>query len=239
MIWGLSGGEADILIGKRLGVGEGLTSIVRDAFNMGEFGSTSAAEMLLGATGGIIGEGAYDIAQVLRWAAVEAMAQDPQGGGMPLTERAVQNLLANASSYSNGLKAYMAFNTRTLVSGSGTTLAGDLNAWQAAALMFSFQPGATEELSARMDWMRNRRDAIDELARIRSRLMSRYVNANNHQEREDILHELNAFSRLAVRDEFRSEVFEKTYISPNMLSGIRVRQPVQAAQDRAIREGSE
>lgn len=239
MIWGLSGGEADILIGKRLGVGEGLTSIVRDAFNMGEFGSTSTAEMLLGATGGIIGEGTYDIFQVLRWASVEAMAQDPQGGGMPLTERAVQNLLANASSFSNGLKAYMAFNSRTLVSGSGTTLAGDLNAWQAAALIFSFQPGATEELSARMDWMRNRRDAIDELARIRSRLMSRFVNANSHQEREDILHELSAFTRLSVPDEFRSEVFEKTYISPDMLSGFRVRQPIQAAQDRAIREGSE
>ena len=239
MIWGLSGGEADILIGKRLGVGEGLTSIVRDAFNMGEFGSTSAAEMLLGATGGIIGEGVYDITQVLRWAAVEGTAQDPQGGGMPLTERAAQNLLANASSFSNGLKAYMAFNSRTLVSGSGTTLAGDLTAWQAAALMFSFQPGATEELSARMDWMRNRRDAIDELARHRSRLMSRYVNADNQQEREDILHELNVFTRLAVPPEFRSEVIQNTYMSPDMLSGIRVRQPVQAAQDRAISEGSE
>ena len=72
-----------------------------------------------------------------------------------------------------------------------------------------------------------------------ARQVTTFVNANSHQEREDILHELSAFTRLSVPDEFRSEVFEKTYISPDMLSGFRVRQPIQAAQDRAIREGSE
>ena len=203
--------------------------------NMSAYGETSFFDVATGATGGITLETTTDFVALMWAAGVEAQAGRDEG--MPITRRALDNFLSNASGFSNGLKAYTAFTYGTYVSNSGTVLAEGLAPVEAAFLAFSYKPGSVGEMSARMNWSRDRSEAVQELASHRSRLWSRYITEPNN--REDILTEMNAFMTLSVPPELRADVIQRTRISSSTAQSVELNQPLQARRDRAITEGGQ
>ena len=233
IVWNLM--EADVQIGERLAVGDFIEDQVRNIINMSAYGETSFFDVVTGATGGITLETSSDLVALMWAAATEAQAGN--GGGMQVTRRSLQNFLSNASTYSNGLKAYTAFTYGTYVSNSGTVLAEDLSPVESVFALFSYQPGSVAAMSARMAWANDRSEAVKELASHHSRLWSRYITEPNN--RADILTEMDHFMQFSVPDELRSDVIQRTRVSSSIAQSIELSQPLQAQQDRAIREGNE
>lgn len=228
---------ADVLAGSRMAVGDFAETIFRDVFNMSKYGDTSFFDVAAGATGGISYQTGSDLMDVMTLIGSEALA----GGddNRPLTNRAVQRLFSNISTFSNGLKGYTAFQYGTYVSNSGSTLVEGLDPAEAAFIaLFSYQPGEMNEISSRLAWAANRTEAVDELAKYRGQLLTRFMSEPDN--REDISEELRALITLATPAELRADVIEQSqrYVSSSLLQNVRQRQPLVAQRDRAIRENN-
>ena len=224
VLWNLF--EADVKVGGRLAVGDFIEDRVRDIMGLSQYGEQSLFDLATGATGGITVETMSDFGALLYAAATEAGARSDDGG-MPLTERSLHNFLSNASSYSNGLKAFIAWNYGTYVTNSGNTIIEDVTPVEAVFQAFSFTPGSLDATYARLNWLRNRSKAIDELAGHRSQLYTRFI--NEPQNRDDILTELDHFAQLAVNADMWQEVNDRTRVQSSVARSLEL---------QAVRQGN-
>ena len=211
--------EADVKVGGRLAVGDFIEDRVRDIMGLSQYGEQSLFDLATGATGGITVETMTDFGALMYAAATEAGAMSSEGG-MPITQRSLHNFLSNASSYSNGLKAYIAWNYGTYVTNTGNTITEDITPVEAVFQAFSFTPGSLDATYARLNWMRNRSGAIDELAGHRSQLWTRYI--NEPRNRDDILTEIDHFTQLAVDVGLWKEVNDRTRIQSSVARSIEL-----------------
>ena len=132
----------DVVVGKRVAAGALAENIVRDLFSMGEYGDTSPADFLLGASFGIWGDVLKDSGSVL-----SAILAEGGEGKWSNIGSALNNLARNSSGYSNAWKAYMVHKYNIYYSTSGQAIADDIPSPEAFAALMSWAPGETEDIS--------------------------------------------------------------------------------------------
>lgn len=188
---GLTG--QDISYGKRLGTGGWLVETIRSFFGISQYGPTSPAKFVAGASTNIafnalgsIGKGLSDVYQYSR---AEAGAEDN-----PVIGRALLSVADQISTVSNIHKALVLWNYGVYQSSSGLAMASDLPRPDAFAIALGFQPGELEQLNAMSDWNRNQSRIVDEAAQIINRYRARMV--NEPDKRAEITNEINAYVRM-------------------------------------------
>ena len=189
----------DMLIGDRLGTGSFLGDTVGELFGFSKYGDTNTMDILGGATWSITADVVEDLKPFLSYMSAES------GGdtGRIAPERAWRNLANNIASVSNVTKAMMLWNYGEYVSGSGRTMATDLpnhTGW--TVLLFGAQPGEMDLVGAQMAFSKNRKETVDEAAKI----VEQYrVEMLNHPDRaEELGDEINIFVNLLDTDIRRS-----------------------------------
>ena len=190
----LSGGELDVRIGARIGVGELPEQIVRDFFGDPEFGDASAMNLVGGATWSIWNDIGEDFYQVGQYAIREAGQER-----MPATVENLRRLALNASSISNITKAYMIHNYGRLVSSEFRHLA-DVPSEYALAAALSVQPNILAEVSQDFAYVGKDNELVDELADLISLHRRRLVDAETPAERAALSEDIALITQLFSPD---------------------------------------
>lgn len=216
----------DLLVSKRYGTGAFVSDTIKDLFGMSAFGEKSTAEMVAGATGSIAKDGFETILDIIKYASAES-----GGDHKPLTEDAVLRFAKNISTVSNVQKAYMVHKYGTLISNKGTTMAANLPSQTAFAVALGIAPGATDDVTAAMNYLKNDKEAVEELTKDINNYRTRMV--NEPANREDLMEEINLRMKLAPPD-VRIQAIRKaqTRMQPSLLDGIKL----QVEKDRVRAE---
>lgn len=160
---------ADVLVGERIGAGQLPVRIVEDIFNSGDYGDTSAASLVGGATWSIWGDILGDMHEVARWG-----AREMGHGDMPNTRDSVVRLARNASTFSNATKAWMLHQYNIYISAGDTRLAYDLPDASAFAALLSYRPGGARDIMQAEEYLAEggqaERDLRDAITRTRQRM---------------------------------------------------------------------
>ena len=160
---------ADVLVGERIGAGQLPARIVEDLFNSGDYGDTSAASLVGGATWSIWGDILGDMHEVARWG-----AREMGHGDMPNTRDSVMRLARNASTFSNATKAWMLHQYNVYISAGDTRLAYDMPDASAFAALLSYRPGGVRDIVQAEEYLAEggqaERDLRDAITRTRQRM---------------------------------------------------------------------
>ena len=186
----LSGGDLDLRIGERIGVGTLPEQIVRDFFGDPQFGESSAVNLVGGATWSIWNDIGEDFYQVGKYALAEAGQSR-----MPATVENLRRLAMNASSISNMTKAYMIHNYGRLISSEFRHLADVPNEYAFAAAL-SVQPNVLAEMSQDFAYIGKDDELVDELVDLITLHRRRLVDATDMAEREALQQDIGLITRL-------------------------------------------
>ena len=193
-IWSATTGS-DMLISDRLGTGGWLGDTVGSLMGLSKYGEQSTADILGGATFSIANDLREDILPVLKYSLHEA-------GGVatePLTERAVSNLAKNITSLSIGFKVNALMKYGHYIDNSGKVVVDNVPSSSAfGVILLGAQPGETDDISAMASYRKNKKDAVDEAAKVIESYRQEFF---NHPERADELSsEINLFVNLLDED---------------------------------------
>jgi hypothetical protein len=183
----LTGG--DIAVGARIGVGPFLPTLIEDLTNSSQYGDVGFLDVALGAGWQIGGDGLESMGDLVKW-----MIADRGKLDSPTTLRAMQKVGANVSTVSNFTKGLYALNYGTYMSREGNTLLHDMPKVEAFALMVGLQPGAMDDLGAQFRYFKHKKEIEDDVAKIRTQLLQRWVNEPDN--RADIAIELNTHRKI-------------------------------------------
>ena len=184
----------DAKFGERFGTGGWLAQQVEDIFGLGEYGERNLAEMAGGATFSIFGQVGKTIYDVARY----GVAESGGDSGMPVTEGALKRLAANISSVSNLMKSAYVAQYGIWRTNTGNAIIHGLPDSNAVAALFGFAPGQMDEVSARMAWSKHRSKTVQDAAKVLQQYRTRLINEPDNY--EDILEEMNAFSKMLPPD---------------------------------------
>lgn len=187
LIYELSDGNADITYSRRAGTGFFVSDSLRELVNMGHYGETSTAEFLTGATGSIWLSIMGDTAEAYKYGLAE------KGVG-PVTQDAIEDVFRNVSIINNSLKAYMAWKAGIVTSKTGTPLYETNSGAEAISLFLGIPLGEDIDITAKMDWLKNRKDAKAEVVKILRNYRAELV--NNYDDREKVMMKVNAFASM-------------------------------------------
>lgn len=215
---------SDLLVSRRFGTGAFTTDTIKDLFGKSTYGETSFMDVALGATGSITMDGFETIQDILKYGAAES------GGdiGRPLTNEAFMRLAKNISTVSNAHKAYLVSKYGTLVSNKGTVMATDVPSESAWGVALGLAPGATDQVSSKMAYLKNNKEAVDEATKVIGNYRTQM--ATQPDRREEIYEEINAYVRL-LPDNVRIQALKKTQgrMNNSLLEGLEM----QVAKDKA------
>jgi len=219
----------DALVGDRYGTGNWMSDVVRNVFGMSQYGEVSAAEIMGGATFGIMSQFGTDVLKPI----VEYMTAESGDTGRALNREGLLRLASNVSSISNVLKAHLVWKYGTYRSNSGNTLLNDLPPSAAFAVALGIQPGEMDQLSAQSGYMQNRSEAIREAAKVVTNY--RVDMLNRPDQRETIMEEVNTFVRL-LPDDIRADVLNRADgdVDPSLYVGLTERYQQQKAKEERI-----
>lgn len=195
--------NADVLAGKRYGTGNFWDDTVKSVFGISQYGEKSVADVMVGATGGIMASLGYEVLSALtKWAISESGGQLER----PLTSDDFTKMASTVSTVGNGLKAYMVFKYGTYASSSGTLIKSGLPSQDAFGVALGLQLGTVDETSSMLAYLKNHKDAVDEaakqIANFRTRAWEIPANA------EDYRAQVNAFVKL-LPDDIRAEALRE------------------------------
>lgn len=169
-------------------------------------------------------DGFETIQDILKYGAAES------GGdiGRPLTNEAFMRLAKNISTVSNAHKAYLVSKYGTLVSNKGTVMATDVPSESAWGVALGLAPGATDQVSSKMAYLKNNKEAVDEATKVIGNYRTQM--ATQPDRREEIYEEINAYVRL-LPDNVRIQALKKTQgrMNNSLLEGLEM----QVAKDKA------
>lgn len=219
---------ADMLMGKRYGTGTWLADLTGELFGLSPYGEKSFVEVFGGATFGILGSTGDTLLDLVNHVVAESGSDD-----YPLVKEDLQRLAGNVSTYSYGMKAYMALQYGMLVSNTGTVIATDLPTADAFWLWMGIQPGEQDDIAAAMAWKKNKKKAVDEAAKYISDHRARMeVEVTRRQE---IAKEVNAFMRLLPPDIRAAALKEANNRTPRSLhEGLAIQMEKEKAQREAL-----
>jgi hypothetical protein len=221
---------ADVMAGERLGTGRFLGDTVGDLFGFSKYGETNTMDVLGGATYSITSDLLSSFKPFLKYMTAESGGET----GGPLLERDLRDLASNVSTVSNVLKFMMLRNYGEYVTAKGKIQATDVpteNAW--FQLLLGAAPSEADEISARMNYFKNKKKTVDEASRVVEQYRTEIV---NHPERsEEISAQINAFVRMLDAD-IRRDVLEGARApSQSLLDGLDERMEKELAEREAIR----
>jgi len=205
-IYMATAGEADVAFSRRAGTGHFWTDTIKELFNVGRYGDSSAVDNLGGATINVLGDTAADMGDVIKYAYAE------RGLG-PLTENAFIGMAKNVSTINNTLKAYMAWKYGVIQSTEGN-FTFEVEPTEAFAAALGIPLGEEADLSAKMDWLANRKENKEEIVNILRQY--RIALANDWGDRERIRNEVKAVMML-IPPELVDEVLADVYKFDNDL----------------------
>lgn len=184
---------ANVLAGERYGGGKFLTDTISDVFGMSAYGKKSMADLLGGATYSIMDDSLKTFGNLLKHVVAESGADD-----MPLVKEDVIRTLQNASTMSYAMKAMLAFNYGEMVSNKGTVGSADLPKANAAFALLGIPPGEQDQISAMMQFRKDKNKMVDEAAKYIQDHRTRMVYEPDN--RESIANQINAYVRLLPED---------------------------------------
>jgi hypothetical protein len=221
----------DLMVGDRYGTGSFAGDLFKDIFGFSEFGPKPPAEFLLGATGSIWGQvlsDAWGVKKALDYTSAES------GGdiGNPMLESSLKKLASNVSTLSNTFKAYLVGQYGQLKTSTGTTIADNLPSSNAFALMLGIQPGAVDDVSARMGYFKDESEAVDEAAKVIRNYRTDMLNQPDRT--EELAAEINIFTKM-LPDDIRRKAIKKAHgdIDPSLYTGLAERME----RERLSKEG--
>lgn len=202
VIYAMTG--ADIQYGARTGTGNFLPDLFKELFGLSQYGPTSPAEFIGGATFGITGGVVGNMVDVGRYAMMEAGTE-----AKPMTEESLKRLARQVSTLSNIHKAMLMQQYGYYVSNRGNILASNVTEGEsnlpviglkpsAFAALLSLQPGEMADLSAKSAHKKKKDKVVAEAARVITTFRTRYVQEPDN--REEIAADVNAYVRLLPPD---------------------------------------
>lgn len=193
----------DLAFSERAGIGHFHTDVIRELFGAGRYGDASTFEVLGGASASIFSDFAEDTSNLFKWMALEAGAGQPLG---PVTRNQVENVFRNISTVNNSLKFYALWKYGTLESSSGTVLFSEGTKSDAIASLFGIPMGEVQDINAKVNWMRNRKKAVEDVAQIlidyRTKFAARYPQTG------DLANEMYLFTQV-IPDELLFDALER------------------------------
>jgi len=193
----------DLAFSERAGIGHFHTDVIRELFGAGRYGDASTFEVLGGASASIFSDFAEDTSNLFKWMALEAGAGQPLG---PVTRNQVENVFRNISTVNNSLKFYALWKYGTLESSSGTVLFAEGTKSDAIASLFGVPMGEVQDINAKVNWMRDRKKAVEDVAQIlidyRTKFAARYPQTG------DIANEMYLFTQV-IPDELLFDALER------------------------------
>lgn len=208
---------ADVLAGRRWGTGTWLGDTVQDIFGMSQYGETSAAELLGGATFSILGQTGKTLQPV-----IEYMTAESGDESRPLGPDALRRVALNVSSISNLLKAEMVYNYGMYVSNSGSVQVDNLPSQTSFAVAIGIQPAEMAELATAKAKTDRTNKTVKEAAKVIRDYRTKMLNQPDQV--ETLSEEVNAFVRLLPAD-IRQRALAQAHgqIQPSMYASYMAR----------------
>lgn len=184
---------ADVQIGHRYGNGSWMSDMIGEMMGMSPYGEKSFADVVGGATYGIMKDTVTTLADIVNYTVHESGAQDA-----PLAGEAWTKFAQNASTFSYGQKAFMALQYHAFISNKGTVVASDLPTADAFYFALGIPPGAQDLTGAASGYLKDRKKAVLDATQF-------YINHRNAMalepdKRREINEAVNAYSRLIPND---------------------------------------
>lgn len=190
----------DVRFGERVGTGTWSAELVREIFGMSQYGETSLADMVGGASYQIVSGLVGDVRNYL-------LAEMGIGDTVIPRGQAIRSMLSEVSSISNAWKAYLVFRYGTYETGSGSTIVSDLPPHHAIYTLLSYQPGEAGEIGDLMDFYNRREEHIADAARIQRNYLVRML--NRPEDAEQIRAEMLEWQQLLPED-IRPEIIRQS-----------------------------
>jgi hypothetical protein len=206
---------ADVSYGSKVGSGGWLSDTVKDMFNAGPYGEKSMAEVLGGATFGIMGQTAGIMVDVFKHSVAES-GGDVGGDKDP---ESFIKLAKQISSVSNALKAYWIFQYGTYITTSGQVVAKDLPTANGIATLFGFNPAEVDAASTMIQFNKNQTEIVNDAAKVVAKYRTRMI--TEPENRDEYAKEVSAFIRRFPPD-VRQRILMKTNrdYDPSLYDGL-------------------
>lgn len=206
---------ADIAYGSKIGVGAWLPNLAKDIFGSGQFGEKSLAEIIGGATFGILGQSAgimYD-------AFLHSVAESGGDIGGDKDPESFIKLAKQISTVNNTLKAYWIFQYGTYVSTSGQVMVDGLPTAAGIATLMGFNPAELDHISTMMGYNQKQTEIVNEAAKVVSKYRVRMI--SEPENRQEYAKEVSAFIRRFPPD-LRKRILMKTNrdFDPSLYDGL-------------------
>jgi hypothetical protein len=206
---------ADVSYGSKVGSGGWLSDTVKDMFNAGPYGEKSMAEVLGGATFGIMGQTAGIALDVFKHSVAES-GGDVGGDKDP---ESFIKLAKQISSVSNVLKAYWIFQYGTYITTSGQVVAKDLPTGNGIAVLMGFNPAEVDNASTMIQFNKKQTEIVNDASKVVAKYRTRMI--SEPENRDEYAKEVSAFIRRFPPD-IRQRILMKTNrdYDPSLYDGL-------------------
>lgn len=206
---------ADVAYGARIGTGGWLTDTIKDMFNAGPYGEKSMAEVLGGATFGILGQTAGIALDAFKHSVAES-GGDVGGDKDP---ESFIKLAKQISSVNNALKAYWIFQYGTYITTSGQVIAKDLPTSAGIATLMSFNPAEVDNASIMIQFNKHQTEIVNDAAKVVAKYRTRMI--TEPENRAEYAKEVSVFIRRFPPD-IRQRILMKTNrdYDPSLYDGL-------------------
>ena len=194
---------ADVSYGAKIGTGGWLTDTIKDMFNAGPYGEKSMAEVIGGATFGILGQTGGIALDAFKHSVAES-GGDVGGDKDP---ESFIKLAKQISTVNNALKAYWIFQYGTYLTTSGQVIAKDLPTSAGIATLMGFNPAEVDNASIMIQFNKKQTEIVNDAAKVVAKYRTRMI--SEPENRAEYSREVSAFIRRFPPD-IRQRILMKT-----------------------------
>lgn len=223
VVWSMF--RTDVQISGRIGTGDFWVDTAREIMDSSKYGDVGPLDVMLGAGFSIASDTAGATVDAIRYAVAER-------GQFNATYGAFLRVAKQISTVGNSAKAYYAMRHGTYVSNSGTVLSHDMDKMDALFLAFGIQPGFLDDFSSKMSYLKNEKERVDEIAKLRSNLLQRYVTEPDN--REEILDDISALRALTDDNTWYKAVKASSRYTPTEMYESIGQQVAKDQQQKAL-----
>jgi hypothetical protein len=210
LIWYATG--LDITFSERAGIGNYPTDLIQEFFGGGRYGETSAADILMGASGQIWGA-VYDASfEALKYASLETGGE----AGNIITERTLKRLARSVSTLNNVFKAEAIMNYGQYTNRKGEAILDELPSTYGVAALFGLAPAELQELTAQKGFLEKRKERVDQWTEALMINRVEFGNAmkdGDYERAREIGATANLLGKLMPKD-IKADVFDQAYRDP-------------------------
>ena len=206
---------ADVSYGAKIGTGGWLSGTIKDFFNAGPYGEKSMAEVLGGATFGILGQTAGVALDAFKHSVAES-GGDVDGDKDP---ESFIKMAKQISTVNNALKAYWIFQYGTYLTTSGQVIAKDLPTAAGLATLMGFNPAEVDNASTMIQFNKKQTEIVNDAAKVVAKYRTRMI--SEPENRDEYAREVSAFIRRFPPD-IRQRILMKTNrdFDPSLYDGL-------------------